>query len=111
MNDYQVPLRGGAAEKERFAITQEDIDKVVHMVMEQGYSVESAVNAALKCTGNTFLKMLMGRDYELYQELKAKSRSNARANARKPWAGWDKSEYTNFWSLDEWKRRGLIKEA
>lgn len=23
--------------------------------------------------------------------------------------GWDSSDYTNFWTLDEWKRRGLIK--
>ena len=113
MDNNQVPLRGRAAEqsdgKERVIITQEDIDKVVHMVMEQGFSMEYAVKMALKCTTNTFRKKFQGRYPELYAEVKAKSQSNARVDARRGDSGWDKTEYTNFWSLDEWKRRGLIK--
>ena len=47
MDSNQVPLRGIAAEqvaeKERYILTKEDIDKVVHMVMEEGFSMEYAV--------------------------------------------------------------------
>lgn len=109
MDNNQVPLRGNAAEKERYILTKEDIDKVVRLVMEQGFSMEHAIKTALKCTTNTFRKKFQGRYPELYEEVKKKSRSNARVNARKLGAGWDKTDYTNFWSLDEWKRRGLIK--
>lgn len=109
MESNEVPLRGNAAKKERYILTQEDIDKVVRMVMEQGFSMEHAVKTALKCTTNTFRKKLQGRYPELYAEVKKQSQSNARANARRGDSGWDKSDYTNFWSLDEWKRRGRIK--
>ena len=113
MDSNQVPLRGIAAEqvaeKERYILTKEDIDKVVHMVMEEGFSMEYAVKTALKCTTNTFRKKFLGRYPELYAEVKKKSQSNARVNARREWNGWDKTDYTNFWSIDEWKRRGLIK--
>lgn len=109
MDSNQVPLRGRAVEKERYILTKEDIDKVVRMVMEEGFSMEYAVKMALKCTTNTFRKKFLGGYPELYEEVKKKSQSNARVNSRREWSGWDKSDYTNFWSLDEWKRRGLIK--
>lgn len=113
MDNNQVPLRGRAAEqsdgKERVIITQEDIDKVVHMVMDQGYSMEYAVKTSLKCHPGVFRKKIKGRYPDLYEEVKKKSQSNARVNARREWNRWDKTDYTNFWSLDEWKRRGLIK--
>ena len=109
MDNNQVPLRGNAAEKERYTLTKEDIDKVVRLVMEEGYSMECAAKMATRCTPNTFRKKFQGRYPELYEEVKKQSQSNARVNARKPGAGWDKTDYTNFWSLDEWKRRGLIK--
>lgn len=109
MDNNQVPLRGRAAAKERYVLTKEDIDKVVRMVMEEGYSMEYAVKMATGCTPNTFRKKFLGRYPELYAEVKAKSQSNARVNSRREWAGWDKSDYTNFWTLNEWKRRGLIK--
>lgn len=109
MESNEAPLRGRAAEKERYILTKEDIDKVVHLVMEEGYSMERAAMIATRCTPSTFRKKFLGRYPELYEEVKKQSQSNARANARKPGAGWDKTEYTNFWSLDEWKRRGLIK--
>lgn len=109
MDNNQVPLRGNAAEKKRYILTKEDIDKVVRLVMEEGYSMEYAVKMSIGFTPNTFRKKLQVRYPELYEEVKKKSQSNARVNARKPGAGWDKTDYTNFWSLDEWKRRGLIK--
>lgn len=109
MDSNQVPLRGRAVEKERYILTKEDIDKVVRMVMEEGFSMEYAVKMALKCTTNTFRKKFQGRYPELYEEVKKKSQSNARVNSIREWAGWDKTEYTNFWTLNEWKRRGLIK--
>lgn len=109
MDNNQVPLRGNAAEKERYTLTKEDIDKVVRLVMEEGYSMECAAKMATRCTPNTFRKKFLGGYPELYAEVKKQSQSNARVNARKGGAGWDKTEYTNFWSLDEWKRRGLIK--
>lgn len=109
MDNNQVPLRGRAVEKERYILTKEDIDKVVHMVMEEGYSMERAAMIATRCTTNMFRKKFQGRYPELYEEVKKQSQSNARVKARKPGAGWDKTDYTNFWSLDEWKRRGLIK--
>lgn len=56
MDSNQVPLRGRAVEKERYILTKEDIDKVVRMVMEEGFSMEYAVKMALKCTTNTFRK-------------------------------------------------------
>jgi hypothetical protein len=109
MESNEAPLRGRAAEKERYILTKEDIDKVVRLVMEEGYSMEYAVKMSTGFTPNTFRKKLQVRYPELYEEVKKKSQSNARVNARKPGAGWDKTDYTNFWSLDEWKRRGLIK--
>lgn len=109
MESNEAPLRGRAAEKERYILTKEDIDKVVRLVMEEGYSMEYAVKMSTGFTPNTFRKKLQVRYPELYAEVKKQSQSNARANARKGGAGWDKTEYTNFWSLDEWKRRGLIK--
>ena len=109
MDNNEAPLRGNAAKKERYILTQEDIDKVVRLVMEEGHSIESAAIIATRCTPNTFRKKFQGRYPELYAEVKKQSQSNARVNARKGGAGWDKTEYTNFWSLDEWKRRGLIK--
>lgn len=109
MDNNQVPLRGRAVEKERYMLTKGDIDKVVRMVMEEGFSMEYAVKMALKCTTNTFRKKFQGRYPELYEEVNRQSQSNARVNSIREWAGWDKTEYTNFWSLDEWKRRGLIK--
>lgn len=109
MDNNQVPLRGRAAEKEKVIITQEDIDKVVRMVMEQGFSMESAVKVALKCHPVAFRKKFQGRYPEIYAEVKKQSQSNATANARREGSVWDKSDYTNFWSLDEWKRRGRIK--
>ena len=56
MDNNQVPLRGRAAEKEKVIITQEDIDKVVHLVMEEGYSMEYAVKMSTGFTPNTFRK-------------------------------------------------------
>lgn len=56
MDNNQVPLRGRAVEKERYILTKEDIDKVVHMVMEEGYSMERAAMIATRCTTNTFRK-------------------------------------------------------
>ncbi|WP_455515713.1 hypothetical protein [Porphyromonas sp.] len=109
MDNNQVPLRGRAAHKERYILTKEDIDKVVRLVMEEGYSMEYAVKMATGFTPNTFRKKLQGRYPDLYEEVKKKSQSNARVNSRREWNGWDKTDYTNFWSLDEWKRRGLIK--
>lgn len=109
MDNNQVPLRGRAVEKERYMLTKGDIDKVVLLVMEEGYSMERAAMIATRCTANTFRKKFQGRYPELYEEVKKQSQSNARVNARKPGAGWDKTDYTNFWSLDEWKRRVLIK--
>lgn len=109
MDNNQVPLRGRAVEKERYILTKEDIDKVVRLVMEEGYSMEYAVKMSTGFTPNTFRKKLQVRYPELYEEVKKQSQSNARVNARRPGTGWDKTGYTNFWSLDEWKRRGLIK--
>lgn len=110
MDNNQVPLRGRAMEKERYILTKEDIDKVVRLVMEEGYSMEGAAKRlAIRCTPSTFRKKFLGRYPELYEEVKKQSQSNARVTARKGGAGWDKTEYTNFWSLDEWKRRGMIK--
>lgn len=109
MDNNQVPLRGNAAEKERYILTKEDIDKVVRLVMEQGFSMENAIKTALKCTTNTFRQKFQGRYPELYEEVKKKSRSNARVKSIRGEYGWDKSDYTNFWTLNEWKRRGLIK--
>lgn len=109
MDSNEAPLRGRAAEKERYILTQEDIDKVVRLVMEEGYSMEYAINTALKCSTSMFRKKLQGRYPELYEEVKKKSRSNARVKSIRGEYGWDKTDYTNFWSLDEWKRRGLIK--
>lgn len=109
MDNNQVPLRGRAVEKERYVLTKEDIDKVVRMVMEEGFSMEYAVKMALKCTTNTFRKKFQGRYPELYEEVKKQSRSNARVKSIRGEYGWDKTDYTNFWSLDEWKRRGMIK--
>lgn len=109
MDNNEVPLRGRSAEKERYILTQEDIDKVVRLVMEEGYSMEYAINTALKCSTSMFRQKLLGRYPELYEEVKKKSRSNARVKSIRGEYGWDKTDYTNFWSLDEWKRRGLIK--
>lgn len=109
MDNNEVPLRGRAAEKERYILTKEDIDKVVHMVMEEGFSMEYAIKTALKCSTSMFRQKFLGRYPELYEEVKKKSRSNARVNSRRYESGWDKTDYTNFWPLDEWKRRGLIK--
>ena len=109
MDSNEAPLRGRAAEKERYILTQEDIDKVGRLVMEEGYSMEYAINTALKCSTSMFRKKLQGRYPELYEEVKKKSRSNARVKSIRGEYGWDKTDYTNFWSLDEWKRRGLIK--
>ena len=109
MDSNEAPLRGRAAEKERYILTQEDIDKVIRLVMEEGYSMEYAIKTALKCSTSMFRKKLQGRYPELYEEVKKKSRSNARVRSIRGEYGWDKTDYTNFWSLEEWKRRGLIK--
>ena len=46
-------------EKERYILTKEDIDKVVHLVMEEGYSMEYAAKMATGCTPNTFRKKFL----------------------------------------------------
>lgn len=56
MDNNQVPLRGRAVEKERYILTKEDIDKVVRLVMEEGYSMEYAVKMSTGFTPNTFRK-------------------------------------------------------
>ena len=56
MDNNQVPLRGRAVEKERYMLTKGDIDKVVLLVMEEGYSMERAAMIATRCTANTFRK-------------------------------------------------------
>ena len=111
MDNNQAPLRGRAAEKEKYILTQEEIDEVVRLVMEEGYSMYGAAKIAVKCTENTFIRKFQGRYPELYAEVVKKSRSNARVNSLREDSGWDKTEYTNFWTLDEWKRRGRIKEV
>ncbi|WP_455107127.1 hypothetical protein [Porphyromonas sp.] len=109
MDNNQAPLRGRAAEKEKVILTQEEIDEVVRLVMEEGYSMYGAAKIAVKCTENTFIRKFQGRYPELYAEVLKKSRSNARVRSVREDYGWDKTDYTNFWTLGEWKRRGLIK--
>lgn len=97
----------------KIELPPELLDEMERMVMEEGMTITKACEEyASKIGATTSIVASRFRGHPNYSEIKLESLKNVAHNPRSgDKGGWDKSPFTCFWSLDEWKRRGLVKAS
>ena len=89
------------------------LDEIERMVMEEGMTITKACEKyASKIGATSYIVYSRFKGHPSYSEIKLESLKNVANNPSSgDEGGWDKTPFTNFWTLDEWKRRGLIKAS
>ena len=95
----------------KIELPPELLDELERMVMEEGMIISKACEEyASKIGATSSIVYSRFTGHPNYSEIKLVSLQNGTHNRSSgDEGGWDKTPFTNFWTLDEWKRRGLIK--
>ena len=97
----------------KIELPPELLDELERMVMEEVMIISKACEEyASKIGATSSIVYSRFKGHPNYSEIKLVSLQNVAHNPRSgDEGGWDKTPFTHLWSLDAWKRKGLIKAS